>query len=139
MADVQGYDLPDDLYYHKEFMWVRVEGDKATVGVTDFYVKLAGEISYIEPPGVGDEISKDDVIGTVETGKWIGKIYAPLTGTVESINEAIDDQPSLPNQEPYGNGWLFTMTISDPSELSKLFQGQAAVDWQLEQIAKHSK
>jgi len=139
MADVQGYDLPYDLYYHKEFMWVRVEGDKATVGVTDFYVKLAGEISYIEPPGVGDDISMDDVIGTVETGKWIGKIYAPLTGIVESINEAIDDQPSLPNQEPYGNGWLFTMTISDPSELSKLFQGQSAVDWQLEQIAKHSK
>lgn len=139
MADVQGYDLPDDLYYHKEFMWVRVEGDKATVGVTDFYVKLAGEISYIEPPGVGDDISMDDVIGTVETGKWIGKIYAPLTGTVETINEVIDDQPSLPNQEPYGNGWLFTMTIADPSELTKLFQGQVAVDWQLEQIAKHSK
>ncbi len=139
MADVQGYQLPDDLYYHKDFMWVKLDGDKAKVGVTDFYVKLAGEISYIEPPSVGDDISMDDVIGTVETGKWIGKIYAPLTGTVDSINEEIDDQPSLPNQDPYGNGWLFTMTIHDSSELSKLFQGQSAVDWQLEQIAKHSK
>lgn len=139
MAEIQGYQLPDDLYYHKEHMWVKVEGDKATVGVTDFYVKLAGEISYVELPSTGDDLSMDDVIGTVETGKWIGKIYAPLTGTVETINEEIDDQPSLPNSDPYGNGWLFTMSISDPSELSSLFQGASAVEWQKEQIAKHIK
>lgn len=139
MAEIQGYQLPDELYYHKEHMWVRVEGYKAIVGVTDFYVKLAGEISYVELPSIGDDISKDDVVGTVETGKWIGKIYAPLTGTVDTINEEIDDQPSLPNSDPYGNGWLFTMTLSDESELSSLFHGVTAIDWQTEQIAKHIK
>ncbi|MCE5223499.1 glycine cleavage system protein GcvH [bacterium] len=139
MSELQGYQLPDDLYYHKEHMWVKVEGNKATVGVTDFFVKLSGEISYIELPSIGDDLSKDDVVGTVETGKWIGKIYAPLTGTVESINEEIDDQPSLPNTDPYEKGWLFTMTVSDPSEISSLFHGATAVEWQTEQIAKHIK
>ncbi|MDD4663382.1 MAG: glycine cleavage system protein GcvH [Caldisericia bacterium] len=139
MSELQGYQLPDDLYYHKEHMWVKVEGNKATVGVTDFFVKLSGEISYIELPSTGDDLSKDDVVGTVETGKWIGKIYAPLTGTVESINEEIDDQPSLPNTDPYESGWLFKMTVSDPSEISSLFHGASAVEWQTEQIAKHIK
>ena len=139
MSELQGYQLPDDLYYHKEHMWVKVDGDKATVGVTDFFVKLSGEISYIELPSIGDDLSKDDVVGTVETGKWIGKIYAPITGTVESINEEIDDQPSLPNTDPYENGWLFKMTVGDPSEISSLFHGSTAVEWQTEQIVKHIK
>lgn len=139
MAELQGYQLPDELYYHKEHMWVKIEGEKATVGVTDFYVKLAGEISYVELPSMGDDITMDDVVGTVETGKWIGKIYAPLSGCIDSINEAIDEQPSLPNSDPYGAGWLFTMTLSNPSEIMQLYHGASALDWQQEQIAKHIK
>jgi glycine cleavage system H protein len=109
------------------------------VGVTDFYQKLAGEISYIELPSVGDEVSVDDVVGTVETGKWIGKIYAPLTGTIEEINDQIEDEPNLPNTDPFGNGWLYKIKFSEASELDQLFKGEAAVSWQTEQIAKHLK
>jgi glycine cleavage system H protein len=139
MAEVQGFQLPDELWYHKEHMWAKVEGDLATVGVTDFYQKLAGEISYIELPSVGDEVSVDDVVGTVETGKWIGKIYAPLTGTIEEINDQIEDEPNLPNTDPFGNGWLYKIKFSEASELDQLFKGEAAVSWQTEQIAKHLK
>lgn len=139
MAEVQGFQLPDELWYHKEHMWAKVEGDLATVGVTDFYQKLAGEISYIELPSVGDDISVDDVVGTVETGKWIGKIYAPLSGTVEEVNDKIEDEPNLPNTDPYGNGWLYKVKFSDSSELDQLFKGDTAISWQTEQIAKHLK
>jgi glycine cleavage system H protein len=139
MAEVQGFQLPDELWYHKEHMWAKVEGDLATVGVTDFYQKLAGEISYIELPSVGDDISVDDVVGTVETGKWIGKIYAPLSGTVEEVSDKIEDEPNLPNTDPYGNGWLYKVKFSDSSELERLFKGDAAMTWQTEQIAKHLK
>lgn len=139
MAEVQGFQLPDELWYHKEHMWAKVEGDVATVGVTDFYQRLAGEISYIELPSVGDDISADDVVGTVETGKWIGKIYAPLSGSVEAINEDIEDEPNLPNTDPYGKGWLYQVKFTDSSELEQLFKGDSALTWQTEQIAKHLK
>ena len=139
MAEVQGFQLPDELWYHKEHMWAKVEGDLATVGVTDFYQRLAGEISYIELPSVGDDISADDVVGTVETGKWIGKIYAPLSGSVEAINESIEDEPNLPNTDPYDKGWLYQIKFTDSSELEQLFKGDSAVTWQTEQIAKHLK
>jgi glycine cleavage system H protein len=139
MAEVQGFQLPDELWYHKEHMWAKVEGDLATVGVTDFYQRLAGEISYIELPSVGDDISAGDVVGTVETGKWIGKIYAPVSGSVEEINEEIDNEPNLPNTDPYSNGWLFKVKFTDSSELEQLFKGDAAITWQTEQIAKHLK
>lgn len=139
MAEVQGFQLPDELWYHKEHMWAKVDGDLVTVGVTDFYQKLAGEISYIELPSEGDDISKDDVVGTVETGKWIGKIYAPVSGTVDAINGEIDNEPSLPNQDPYGTGWLYKIKIADASELDQLFKGDSAITWQTEQIAKNLK
>ena len=139
MAEVQGFQLPDELWYHKEHMWARIEDDIATVGVTDFYQRLAGEISYIELPSVGDDIGIDDVVGTVETGKWIGKIYAPMTGSVESINSEVEDEPNLPNTDPYGKGWLYKIRISDSSEKDNLFKGDSAITWQTEQIAKHLK
>jgi glycine cleavage system H protein len=139
MAEVQGFQLPDELWYHKEHMWARVEGEMVTVGVTDFYQRLAGDISYIELPSVGDDVSMDDVVGTVETGKWIGKIYAPVSGSVESINAEVEDEPNLPNTDPYGKGWLYKIRVSDSSEINSLFKGDSAVTWQTEQIAKHLK
>lgn len=137
--EVGGYLLPDDLWYHKEHFWVRMEGDVATVGVTDFFQKLAGEISYLELPSEGDEYSQDDVIGTVETGKWVGKIYSPLSGEITEVNSQVIDNPSLANLDPYGEGWLFKLKVSDPSELDNLFKGDAALKWMEEEIRKKAK
>ena len=139
MADVQGYSLPDDLYYHKEHMWVRVEGNKAVVGMDDFSQKLAGELSYVELPGEGDEVSQDEVVGTYETGKWMGKLYAPVSGTVVKINTEVEDEPSLVNEDPYGKGWLFEIELSNPEEVNNLMRGEAAVKWLEEEIKKHVK
>ncbi|MCR4432835.1 MAG: glycine cleavage system protein GcvH [Coprothermobacterota bacterium] len=137
--EVGGYLLPDDLWYHKEHFWVRMEGDVATVGVTDFFQKLAGEISYLELPSEGDEYSQDDVVGTVETGKWVGKIYSPLSGTITEVNSEVVDEPALANRDPYGSGWLFKLKASDLSELENLFKGEAALKWMEEEIRKKAK
>ncbi len=137
--EVKGYKMPEDLYYHKEHMWVKVEGNKAICGLTDFAQKLAGEISFIELPEEGDEVEKDSVIGSYETGKWLGKIYAPVSGTITRVNEEVDDDPSIINEDPFGKGWLFEIEMSDPSELDDLMKGEEAKKWLLSEIEKHEK
>jgi len=137
MAKVKEYELPDDLYYHKQHMWVRVEGEAAVVGITDFTCKAAGEITYIELPGEGDEVEADDLVGSIETGKWMGKIYSPVGGEIVAVNEAAADEPGEINSDPYGKGWLFKVRMSDPSQIAGLMQGQAAVAWLEKEIATH--
>ncbi|RKY98181.1 MAG: glycine cleavage system protein GcvH [Candidatus Hydrothermota bacterium] len=141
MPEIEGYNFPDDLLYHKEHMWVKVEDGKARVGVTDFTQKLAGEFSYVEFPEEGDEVEKDQVIGSYETGKWLGKIYAPVSGTIVEINEEVDDDPSLVNEDPYGDGWLFVIEMSNPDELNELMKPDSPEfqEWIKAEIEKHAK
>ena len=139
MAKVEEYEMPDELYYHKEHMWAKVEGNKVKVGLNDFSQKLAGEISYIEMPEEGDEVKQDEAVGSYETGKWLGKLYAPLSGKIISINEEAEDDPTLVNKDPYGEGWLFEMEMSDPAELDNLMKGEKAISWLKEEIKKHAK
>ncbi len=139
MARIEDYELPDDLYYHKEHFWVRVEDKKAVVGFTDFAQKMAGEISFVELPEVDQDVQKDEVIGSIETGKWLGKIYAPLSGTITRVNEELEDEPTLINEDPYGRGWLFEMEITNPDELKELYKGEKAVEWLKEEIKKYKK
>jgi glycine cleavage system H protein len=139
MATVKDYELPDDLYHHKEHMWVRVEGEIAVVGINDFAQKLAGEIQFVELPETEDTVGADEVVGTVETGKWVGKLYAPVSGEVAEVNEDLEDDPSLINSDPYGDGWIFKVSMSDTSELDQLMRGDDAVAWLSEEIAKHVK
>jgi len=138
MATVKNYDLPDDLYHHREHMWLRAEGDEATVGLNDFAQQLAGEIQFVELPDAEDEVNADEVVGTVETGKWVGKLYAPVTGEITEVNEDVDDDPSLINSDPYTDGWLFKISMSDPAELESLMQGDDAVRWLEGEIAEHA-
>ena len=135
--DVEGYNLPDDLYFHKEFMWAKVEENVATVGLTDFAQKMAGDVSYVEMPFDGDQVSQDAEVGTVETGKWVGKLFAPLSGTVSATNEKLYDDPTLINKDPYGEGWIFKIEVSATDEVNNLMQGDAAAEWQRGEIEKH--
>ena len=139
MAKLGEYDVPDELYYHKEHMWVRVEGDEAVVGLNDFSQKLAGEISYMEMPEEGDEVKQDEAVGSYETGKWLGKLYAPVSGEITAMNEEVEDEPTLVNKDPYGEGWLFKIKMSDSSQVKSLMQGEDALKWLREEIAKHPK
>jgi len=136
--NVEGYEMPEDLYYHKEYMWVKVEGDTARVGLIDFAQKMAGDISYVEMPFEGDEVSQDSEVGTVETGKWVGKIYAPVSGTVKSANEKLYDDPTLINKDPYGEGWIFEIEMSNPDELNNLMKLEEAIEWLKDEIKKHA-
>lgn len=137
--DVSGYSMPEDLYYHKGHCWVKVEGNKALSGLNDFTQKLAGEISYVEIPNEGDKITQGSEIGTVETGKWVGKIYAPVSGKIIKVNDSLTDDPTIINSEPYGKGWLFEVEMSDLGELKNLMKGNDAVSWLKTEIAKHVK
>ena len=139
MTKVEDYDMPEELYYHQEHMWAKVEGDKVRVGLNDFSQKLAGEISYIEMPEEGGQVKQNEVVGSYETGKWLGKIYAPVSGEVTRINEDAEDEPALINKDPYGAGWVFEMRMSDSTQLVNLMKGEKAVEWLKGEIAKHAK
>ena len=139
MADVEGYKMPDELLYHKEHMWVRKEDDVIRVGLNDFSQKLAGELSFIELPDTESEVAADEVIGSYETGKWMGKIYSPVAGEIVETNSELEDDPSLVNSDPYGKGWIFTLKPADSAEVDALMQGDAVAAWLKTEIEKHAK
>jgi len=116
----KGYKLAEDVRYHKEHMWARREGELVVVGVTDFAQRLAGDIVYVDMPMEGDIVTKDKPFGTIETGKWVGKLYAPVNGTVAAYNEAVEDDALVINEDPYGRGWVIKVRPSDPSEYDRL-------------------
>jgi len=113
--------IPDDLLYAESHEWVKVN-DVATVGVSDFAQQQLGDITFVELPEVGDELSKKDEVAVVESVKAASDIYTPVSGTVTEINEALEDSPDLVNTDPYGEGWLFKIELSDESELDELMK-----------------
>jgi glycine cleavage system H protein len=114
--EIEGYFLPDDLYYHKEHFWAKVEGSIVTVGATDFAQKLSGQIVYVELPSIGKAVEQGKPCGSMESGKWVGRIYSPISGKVESSNEALEDSPELINESPYAKGWIFKVSSSNLQE-----------------------
>ena len=138
MATVGNYNMPDELFYHKEHMWVKIDGNIARVGVDDFTQKMAGEASFLDLPAEGDTVKADDRVGTIETGKWLGKLFAPVSGKIAKKNGTVEDDATLVNKDPYGQGWLFEIEMSDPAEVSKLVQGEAAKQWLEAEIVKHA-
>ncbi len=117
-------EIPPVLKYSKEHEWVAIEGSVATVGITDYAQDQLGEIVYVELPAVGDKISKDDPFGVVESVKAVSDIYAPLSGTVIEINEDLPESPEVVNEDPYGDGWLIKVKISDAAELDDLMDNE---------------
>ena len=122
--EIEGYVLPDDLYYHKEHFWARVGGDTVTVGTSDFAQKLAGQIVYVEMPPVGKAVEQGKPCGSMESGKWVGRVYAPVSGKVEAINSELEDNPELINESPYEKGWIFKIKASAlQDDLKNLMKG----------------
>ena len=141
MADIEGYNMPDDLYYHVEDTWVKVEGDTVKIGMTDFFQQAAGDIVYVDLPFEGDEIQQGDAFGKAQSSKWIGKLIAPLSGTIEEVNYDLDSDSTIINKDPYGEGWVMTLTPSDlDGELAGLIHGtEALVAFIKHQIDKAEK
>jgi len=141
--EIEGYFFPEDLYYHKEHFWAKVEGDKVVVGATDFAQKLAGEIVFIELPPAGKAVEQGKPCGSMESGKWVGRVYAPISGKVESSNEALEDSPELINQNPYEKGWIFKISPSNlQGDLNHLMEADQLGEFiksEIERIKKMEK
>ncbi len=111
---------PDDLKYHAEHDWARIEGDEATLGITWYAQDALGEVVFYEPPEVGATISKDSAYAEVESVKAVSDVIAPLSGEITAVNEALSDAPEKINDDPYGEGWLVKIKLSDASEADSL-------------------
>jgi len=111
---------PDDYYYTKDHEWIKVEGEKATVGITDFAQKQLGDVLYVELPEVGTELEFHQSIGVIESVKAVSDVYSPVSGEVIELNEKLNDSPELVNQDPHGKGWIIRVKIKDEAELQKL-------------------
>ena len=111
---------PDDLKYHKEHDWARIDADEAVLGITWFAQDALGELVHYEPPNEGDTISKDSAYGEVESVKAVSDVISPLSGEVLEVNQKVVDEPETVNEDPYGDGWLVRIRLSDPSEADSL-------------------
>jgi glycine cleavage system H protein len=115
---------PKELRYSEEHEWVKVEGEKVTVGITDFAQSELGDIVFVELPEVGDEITADEPFGSVESVKTVSELYAPVSGKVVAINEDLNDSPEFVNESPYEKAWMIVIELSDSSEVDKLMTAE---------------
>jgi len=116
---------PDDLRYHPEHDWARIEGDEATFGITWFAQDALGEVVFYDPPAIGASASKDEAYTEVESVKAVSDVYAPLSGEIVAVNEAIGERPELLNEDPYGDGWLVRVRLAEPAEADQLLDAEA--------------
>ena len=117
--------VPDDLKYTKEHEWVRLTGNRAVVGITDFAQDALGDVVYAEVPEEGTEITAGQPFGEVESTKSVSDVYAPLSGSILDRNDRLADEPEILNQDPYGEGWMVVIEVTDPSEVGALLEPSA--------------
>jgi glycine cleavage system H protein len=130
MVKVDGYEVPEGLYYSKDFEWVKIEGNKARIGITDYAQKQLREIVYVEIPNVGADTKQNEPYGTVESVKAVSDLVGPLSGKIEQVNTEVQSRPELLNEDPYNKGWLLVITPSNlEAELKNLMNFQQAVEW----------
>jgi glycine cleavage system H protein len=116
---------PEDLKYHSEHDWARIEGDEAAFGITWYAQDALGEVVFFDPPDVGSQVTKDQSYAEVESVKAVSDVFAPLSGEVVSVNGELADSPEKINEDPYGEGWLVRVRLSDPSEVDSLLDADA--------------
>ncbi|MFD2588460.1 glycine cleavage system protein GcvH [Croceitalea marina] len=112
--------IPSELKYTKDHEWVKIDGDVATVGITDFAQGELGDIVYVEVETLDETLDKDEVFGTVEAVKTVSDLFLPLTGEIIEFNESLEDEPEKVNSDPYGDGWMIKIKISDSSQVAEL-------------------
>lgn len=112
--------IPENLKYTKDHEWIKVEGNIATVGITDYAQNELGDIVYVDVETDGDALAKEDVFGSIEAVKTVSDLFMPASGTVSEFNNALDSAPELVNKDPYGDGWIIKVTLSKPEELNEL-------------------
>jgi len=138
--EIQGYNLPEELYYEENHFWVREEGDILVMGMDDFAQQMAGEIVYIQLPDEGKIIKAGKKFAKMESGKWLGKVYGPVNGELVAVNEELEENPGLVNEDCYGKGWMYKIKPDDKGELENLIRAPDAIEkWVLADIEKYAK
>ena len=125
MTTIDQYQFPDELYYDKEHSWVRVEGNVATIGISQFAQDIAGEIVYVEVPRLGRQITKGEPFMSMESGKWVGRVKSPVGGKIVGANEEIEWESTLVNEDPYGEGWLARFEMDNAGDLDDLMRADS--------------
>ena len=115
---------PDDLKYHKEHSWVKVDGNRATIGITDYAQESLGDIVYMDLPDVDTQVEADGEIGEIESTKATSTVISPISGTIVKVNSDLEDAPETINEDPYGKGWICVVELDDSSELSNLMDAE---------------
>ena len=138
--EIQGYNMPDDLFYEENHFWVREEGEILIMGMDDFGQKLAKEIVYVQLPEEGKALKAGKKFAKIESGKWLGKVFAPVNGELVAVNEELETNPGLINEDCYGEGWIYRIKPDDKADLNNLIHGPEAVEkWILADIEKYEK
>jgi len=136
--EIQGYQMPDELYYEENHYWVRPEGDLLVMGMDDFAQKMAGQIVYIQLPFDGKKLTVGKKFAKIESGKWVGKVMAPVNGVLLESNKELETNQKLINEDCYGKGWIYKIKPDDPSEVGNLIHGPEAVEkWLIADIARY--
>jgi glycine cleavage system H protein len=130
MVKVEAYEVPEGLYFSKDFEWVKIEGDKIRVGITDYAQKALREIVYAELPSVGTEVKQNEPFGTLESVKAVSDLVSAISGTIEEVNDEVQSKPETLNEDPYGKGWLLVVKPSNlQAELANIMDFEKAVEW----------
>lgn len=127
------YAIPENLYYDTHDFWIKVNGGEAIIGLSDYGQSNTGDILYLELPHEGEAIGKGDKLGSIESGKWVGNLIAPLSGTVQETNNDVVTHPRKVNIDAYGEGWMCRMKLSDSDEIKLLMTAQGYREWIVEQ------
>lgn len=136
--DIQGYNEPEDLFYEANHFWVRPEGDLLVMGLDDFGQKMAGDIVFIQLPPEGKKLKAGKSFAKMESGKWLGKIFAPVDGELIEINEDLELNPTLINEDSYGEGWLYKIKPDNMEDVKNLIHGPEALEkWMAAEIEKY--
>lgn len=130
MVKVEAYEVPEGLYFSKDFEWVKIEGDKIRMGITDYAQKSLREIVYAELPSVGTEVKQNEPFGTLESVKAVSDLVSAISGTIQEVNDEVQSKPETLNEDPYGKGWLLVVKPSNlQAELANLMDFEKAVEW----------
>ena len=130
MVKVEAYEVPEGLYYSKDFEWIKIEGDKVRMGITDYAQKSLREIVYAELPSAGAEVKQGEPYGTLESVKAVSDLVAAVSGIVEAVNEEVQSKPETLNEDPYSKGWLLVVIPTNlQAELANLMDFNQAVEW----------
>ncbi len=116
--------IPENLFYTKDHEWLKLDGDIATVGITDFAQKELGDIVFVDVDTVDEELDVEEAFGTIEAVKTVSDMFMPVSGTVVELNEELDDQPELINKDPYGKGWIIKIKLADTSDLDNMLKAE---------------